>query len=387
MVTRQDNAAAVRALALRVTRLTADGTPAVGTTSDIYMTPGFIKLGFSANYSEGAEIEVTNGAGQVCVYYKMPDTIKDISINLELCDPDPVLTQMLTGGVVLAGNVGEEGVYAPAGVKAGDQVALGYAAERSGEEANPYGVAIEVWASAVLNGKSANQMPFWHYLIPYARLRHSGDRVIESGALATVFAGNGGGNAAFGSGPSMDLEGVTPAPPAGAFDWPFPQVTERPFAYTRADNAPLGLRGVFDNEGTPPIAVVRGIPATLIPANATRPANLTALIALGALGNTTAWSVGQFLGLADGSRAYWNGTAWVAGATPAPVVTATGATAGTPGAFTPNGATPPATLAALQSGGVTASPTTAWTTGQRVVLGNGTLAYWTGSAWAAGAAA
>jgi hypothetical protein len=68
------------------------------------------------------------------------------------------------------------------------------------------------------------------------------------------------------------------------------------------------------------------------------------------------------------------------------VIVATGATAGTPGSFTPSGATPPANLAALQAGSVVASPNTAWTTGQSVNLGTGS-ANWTGSAWAAGAAA
>jgi hypothetical protein len=63
----------------------------------------------------------------------------------------------------------------------------------------------------------------------------------------------------------------------------------------------------------------------------------------------------------------------------------TGATAGAPGAFTPAGAARPVNLAALQGGGVTASPATAWTSGQHVVLLDGSLANWTGSAWAAGA--
>ena len=66
-------------------------------------------------------------------------------------------------------------------------------------------------------------------------------------------------------------------------------------------------------------------------------------------------------------------------------VAATGATAGTPGAFTPAGATVPANLAALQAAGVTASPGTAWTTGQSVNLGTGS-AHWDAAAWAAGVA-
>lgn len=65
-----------------------------------------------------------------------------------------------------------------------------------------------------------------------------------------------------------------------------------------------------------------------------------------------------------------------------PAVLATGATAGTPGTFTPAGAVAPANLAAMV--GITASPTSAWTTGQSVVLADGSNANWTSSAWAAG---
>jgi len=66
---------------------------------------------------------------------------------------------------------------------------------------------------------------------------------------------------------------------------------------------------------------------------------------------------------------------------------ATGATAGTPGAFTPSGAVVPANLAALQgaSPAVVASPTTAWTTGESVNLGTGS-AHWDGTAYVAGLA-
>jgi hypothetical protein len=68
---------------------------------------------------------------------------------------------------------------------------------------------------------------------------------------------------------------------------------------------------------------------------------------------------------------------------------ATGATAGTPGTFTPGGATTPANLAALQGATppVVASPATAWTTGQHVVLGDAAHAFWNSTAWTAGDAA
>ncbi|AKY03698.1 hypothetical protein AVT26_gp16 [Streptomyces phage Lannister] len=67
-------------------------------------------------------------------------------------------------------------------------------------------------------------------------------------------------------------------------------------------------------------------------------------------------------------------------------IAASGATAGTPGSFTPEGATPPANLTALQGSSIVASPSTAWTVGQYVDLGDGSDAYWNGTAWVAGQA-
>jgi hypothetical protein len=69
--------------------------------------------------------------------------------------------------------------------------------------------------------------------------------------------------------------------------------------------------------------------------------------------------------------------------TPPPPPTAT---AGTPGTFAPPSAMP-ANLAALQASSIVASPATAWTTGQHVLLGDASHASWNGTAWVAGDAA
>ena len=64
---------------------------------------------------------------------------------------------------------------------------------------------------------------------------------------------------------------------------------------------------------TAPTGVTAGTPGAFTPAEATAPATLTALQALGALGETTAWTTGQYVVLGDASHAHWNGTAWAAG--------------------------------------------------------------------------
>ncbi|UZJ23714.1 hypothetical protein RHODO2019_10895 [Rhodococcus antarcticus] len=64
-------------------------------------------------------------------------------------------------------------------------------------------------------------------------------------------------------------------------------------------------------------------------------------------------------------------------------IKALSATAGAPGTYQPSNADAPANLTALQTD-VTASPTTAWTTGQFVNLADASFAYWTGTAWTSG---
>ena len=65
-------------------------------------------------------------------------------------------------------------------------------------------------------------------------------------------------------------------------------------------------------------------------------------------------------------------------------VAATGATAGSPGSFTPSGATTPANQAAMA--GITANPATAWTAGQHVVLGDASHTFWDSDTWEVGEA-
>jgi hypothetical protein len=65
-------------------------------------------------------------------------------------------------------------------------------------------------------------------------------------------------------------------------------------------------------------------------------------------------------------------------------VLATGATAGSPGTFTPSGSAAPPNIAGM--GPVTANPLTAWTSGQHMVLGDASQCYWNATAWVVGAA-
>jgi hypothetical protein len=178
-----------------------------------------MRVSFTPEYEEGDEITEKSANGTVCVTYKAPDTLKRITMELAICEPDAELSQLLSGGLLLRKNV--DGV-----VKS-----VGWAAPGVGDDPAGNGVAIEAWSHAVKDGKRASVLPYFHWVFPYAKLRQSGDRVIENGMLATTFEGYGLGNRNFESG----ADGR----------WEFPVAAERPYSYARGSWAPVGLQGFY----------------------------------------------------------------------------------------------------------------------------------------------
>jgi hypothetical protein len=218
----QEYAASIQGVSIRVTRLDASGN-LLNEAGDSYTTSGFMRLSFTPEYEEGDEITEKGADGTVCVTYKAPDTLKRITMELAICEPDPELTQLISGGLLLRKNLG---TYA-----APDRKSIGWSSPSTGDDPAGYGVAIETWSHAIIDGKKAASLPYFHWVFPYAKLRLSGDRVIENGLLANTFEGYGLGNTAFALG--LDER------------WEFPTATERPYSYARADWAPTGRKGFF----------------------------------------------------------------------------------------------------------------------------------------------
>ena len=101
----QDYAASIQGVSIRVTRLDASGT-LLNDPGDSYTTSGFMRLSFTPEYEEGDEITEKSANGAVCVTYKSPDTLKRITMELAICEPDPELTQLISGGLLLRKNLG-----------------------------------------------------------------------------------------------------------------------------------------------------------------------------------------------------------------------------------------------------------------------------------------
>jgi len=218
----QDYAASVQGVSIRVTRLDAAGNLLNG-AGDSYTTSAFLRTSFTPEYEEGDEIVEKSANGTVCVSYKAPDTLKRITMELAICEPDPELTALISGGLLLRKNFGT--TMSP------ENKSIGWAAPSVGDDPTGNGVALEVWSFAVKDGRRASDLPYFHWVFPYAKLRQSGDRVIENGMLATTFEGYGLGNITFGAG----LDGR----------WEFPLASERSYSYARSDWAPQGLKGFY----------------------------------------------------------------------------------------------------------------------------------------------
>jgi hypothetical protein len=290
----QNYASSIQGAAVRVTRLAADGSLATGATA-AYVTPAFIRVSFTPEFAEGEDIEEKAADGSVCVSYRTNDTLKRVTLEVAICEPDPEFTEIIAGGTILTDGttvsrtisnkaltsnvatlttsaahtftVGQSvvvagvdstfnGTYTITGtptsttftyaLTAADVTStaatgtadvtsagttIGYAAPVAGVDSNPNGACLEVWSKAIANGRQAGTNPYWHWMFPYVQLRPTGERVIENGLLANTFSGWGVGN-------DMVQNG-TPVHPTAA--WPF--VTDRPYQYARAATAPVGAKG------------------------------------------------------------------------------------------------------------------------------------------------
>lgn len=222
----QDYAASIQGASIRVTRLDATGALS-NEPGDSYTTSAFMRLSFTPEYESGDEIVEKSANGSICVSYQAPDTLKRVTMELAICEPDPELTQLLSGGLLLRKNYG---TYASP-----DRKSIGWSSPAIGDDPAGLGVAIECWSFAVADGKRAGTNPYFHWVFPYCRLRLSGDRVIENGMIATTFEGYGLGNSLFSSG--LDER------------WEFPAATERPYSYSRSSWAPTGRKGFYTWHG------------------------------------------------------------------------------------------------------------------------------------------
>ena len=114
------------------------------------------------------------------------------------------------------------GAYPSTDTTAGPGV-VGYQSPALGIVGNPYGVAIEFWGKAIINGTQASTLPWWRWAVPGVRNLHEDARTFEAALLPNVYVGEGFENPNWGAGP--------------VGDWQFD--SSKVFQYVRASSSTL----------------------------------------------------------------------------------------------------------------------------------------------------
>lgn len=145
-----------QACAIRVTRVSATGTPLSGAT-DGYLGKAPIQVKLSPDNRAGVELMAENGCGTLCGYYKQPDQLKKYDIEFELCDLDHELIEILT----------DEPVVTVSGQT------VGHVAKRTGacDPLSRNGVVLEFWTKKWNACSPPSGDQYWHFTAARAFLQ------------------------------------------------------------------------------------------------------------------------------------------------------------------------------------------------------------------------
>ena len=283
---------------MRGTRLDACGRPVYGDKSQI-ASEGFVSIAVTANYDDGTEKQVTNAGGKKCINVPPKPEFLNYSIDLTFCNVDPDFYTLATGFPAIVDPV------------TGDTI--GYKTNRSVRPMD-VGWALEAWSSAVgsVACDISGDVPWGYSLWPFLSGARAGDYTLEDNAVTfTVSAAITRDGTGWGVGPYNVVRDA-----AGALS-PLLEVLDildhdlRQYTTVPPPEETGGLIPLDDPDGSAATQATAGIPGTW---NGTRPADLAALQASAITASpSTDWTTGQFVYLGDGSRATWDGAAWVAG--------------------------------------------------------------------------
>jgi hypothetical protein len=193
----------VKGRRIRVTSLDSCGRVVYGDDSQV-TSKGFISVAFTANTTDSDEINVTNAAGEVCVYEAAVTSLVGYGIEIQFCNVDPELFALVTGQPVVLAADGETVI----GFDVDTQVTL--------DNSN---FALELWAGSPAGDACSTegaQGSFGYLLLPFLTGGILGDFTVENGAITFTLTGaNTKEGNAWGTGPyPVMLNDASPAVPA-----------------------------------------------------------------------------------------------------------------------------------------------------------------------------
>lgn len=285
---------------MRGTALDSCGRPAYGDKAQI-TSEGFVSIAVTANYDDGNEKVVTNANGKKCVFVPANAELSNLSLDIVFCEVDPDFYTITTGFPKIVDPV------------TGD--AIGFTINR-GVRPGDVAWALETWSNAQGSAgcDDTGAVPYGYLLWPFLSGARVGDYTIEDNAV--TFSANGavtrdGSGWAEGPYDVMLGAGGLPGPltdPVTAMDHQKVFKTSVP-----PPESTSGLVPLDDPDGLASATAIAGIPGTFTPVGSRRPFDLADAALLSA-SPSTSWTSGQYVFLGDGSKAYWDGDSWAAGA-------------------------------------------------------------------------
>jgi hypothetical protein len=174
--------ASIELAALRIATLTTSGAPSTGANKG-YVTDSAIQLGVTVEVEAGTEFTQKNGLGAICATLKQPDTVKRVTLALELCQLDSQLLALLTGGASISSGGNVVGMQLPA---------VG---------ATPPNLCVEAWTKAWDGGQQAIDpvtspaASYFHFVFPLVTWVQ-GQFTMEEGFMVVPVTGSGSENSA-----------------------------------------------------------------------------------------------------------------------------------------------------------------------------------------------
>lgn len=200
----------VKGRRIRVTRLDSCGRPVYGEDSQA-VSKGFVTVSFTANTTESDEINVTNAAGEVCIYEASVQQLVGYGIEIQFCGVDPDMLSIVTGQPVVLGWDGD--------------TVIGFDVDTK-IELSAVNWGFELWMGAPTGNACATegaQGSFGYLLLPFLSGGILGDFTVENAAVTFTVTGastkDGNG---WGVGPYNDimLGNQTPTPLPGPMPTP-----------------------------------------------------------------------------------------------------------------------------------------------------------------------
>lgn len=283
----------IRGRVIRVTRLDGCGEPVLGPDS-VVVSEGVITINLTAQNEAGETISITNAAGKVCILDEPAPKFTGWAVEVALCGVNPALVNLLTGQPVVVdadGNV------------------VGFDME-SDIDVSGSGFALEMWSnvpSAVCEPGSG--VSYGYFLVAFLKGGSLGDFSWANAAINfTVTGARSKNGSPWAAGP-YDVQTGEDGTPGPLLN---PISNKNHLRMILVDVEPPTPNDEPLALGVPATGATAGTPGTTTPANSYAPESFATIGSLTA-SPTTAWTTGQRITLRDGSTAYWNGTAWVAG--------------------------------------------------------------------------